>query len=171
MSREPKKTEKKKLPDDKMLGVGTELLAVDLTTEELLDRGQRLAQQHQLLREHEDHAEQVKKNLKSQEAAIVAERSRLSGIVQQKKEPRDVMVERWARYDDGVVEDVRMDTGEVFRSRRMEQHERQATLPLPKVDGATVTLSLRPADWKPPEDVQDIASKSAPNRTNGTVTP
>jgi hypothetical protein len=136
-------------------------LPVPLTDRELLDFGQRLAKCQADLAEHNLHAEQVKKDLKAKESAIEAERARLSGIIREKKEIRDVPCERWHRYDRGEVEEVRCDTGEVFYSRRMEMHERQVKLP-GVGDGAPTGTGL---PLVKPLDAQELASAGAPGRS------
>ena len=90
----------------------TSLQDVLLTKDELIERGQQLAEIEQKMRSEEDHAEKVKRDLKSREAALILERSRLAGIVRTKSEPREVDCFAQADYDRGVYDEVRADTGE-----------------------------------------------------------
>jgi hypothetical protein len=163
---ETKKTEKKngharKAPREKKVAEFLQHLPVALSDRELLDFGQRLAKCQADLAEHNLHAEQVKKDLKAKESAIEAERARLSGIIREKKEIRDVQCERWHFYDRGEVEEVRSDTGEVIYTRRMEMHERQVKLP-GVVDDKPAGTGL---PLVKPVDAQDIASSAAPGRS------
>lgn len=119
-----------KLPDDKVLFDAVELLPVPLTREELLDRGQQLAQVESDMSAHNEHAESVKKELKSEEARLSSERARLANIVRTKREPRQVGITGTARWARNLVEIHRVDTNELLRSRALEAHERQAVLDL-----------------------------------------
>lgn len=134
-------SERPKLPDDKVLYEGVELLPVPLTRDELLDRGQQLAQVDAELRAHNEYAESVKKDLKSKESSYASETARLANIVRSKKEPRQVKTQSIARWEQNVVEVIRVDTGEVLRNRALEPNERQDILdlntPPPTEPGAT----------------------------------
>jgi hypothetical protein len=121
-------------PDDKVLLEAPELLPVPLTRDELLERGQQLAQVESDVAAHNEYAESVKKDLKSKEAALAAERSRLANIVRTKRENRQVGVTHMARWQRNIVEVTRNDTGELLRSRAIEPHERQKMLDLDKKD-------------------------------------
>ena|SRR5690242_450287 len=133
---------KSKKPEDKVLYTGVELLPVPLTRDELLERGQSLAQVDSDLRAHNEYAESVKKELKSKEQAFASEAARLANIVRTKKEPRNVSVSTFARFERNVAEVVRDDTGEVIRSRALELTERQDML----------DLDVPPPDEAPPQD-------------------
>lgn len=172
MRRDAKKPEKsnghtkdkaKKAPREKKLVDFIHQLPVLLTDRELLDFGQRLAKCQADLAEHNLHAEQVKKDLKAKESAIEAERARLSGIIREKKEIRDVQCERWAHYDRGEIEEIRTDTGEVIYCRRMEPHERQQRLPGIADEGTGAPLRVNA------EDLQAIASAHAPGRNGNSI--
>lgn len=158
-----KKTEPAKKPRTKKVGEYVELLPVPLSDRELLEFGQRLAKCQADINEHNAHAEQVKKDLKAKESAIEAERARLAGIVREKKEPRDVRVERIAHFDESEVVDIRMDSGEIINRRPIQPHERQEKLPIP--DGAVKVT----AAYKRGADAQDIASSHAPGRGGAAV--
>lgn len=155
-SKSRKHAKPKAAPKEKKVADFIQRLPVPLTDVELLDFGQRLAKCQADLGEHLAHAETLKKELKAKESAIEAERARLSGIIREKKESRDVPCERWAYYGDGEIVEIRNDTGEVIYRRRMEMHERQATLP---IDGAPVPPLTKPVD------AQEIASATAPGRS------
>lgn len=130
--------DEKKAPTEKKISEHIEQLPVKLTDTELLDRGQKLAKIQSDLAEHYANEESIKKQLKSKEAALEAERSKLAGAIRSKAEPRDVRVEEWARFKSGVIEHIRMDTGEVIFSRDLMPSERQTTLPL-KGEGREAT--------------------------------
>lgn len=183
--------EKKKAPTEKKVGVGLERLPVKLTDAELLDFGQRLARCQQTLADHLSHAEAVKKDLKTKEAAIEADRSHLSGVIRDKAELRDVEVERWHDYAAGEYFERRTDTGEITYRRRLESHERQTALPLKGTDGNSgdvpdvrvvvdgKSYSVEEARTaldiikgrKTMADAQEIAAAHAPGRTAPTDEP
>lgn len=103
-------------------------LPVVLLTEELLDRGARLAKLEDVLAEHEAHSESVKRELKAKEAHIAAERSFLANVVRNKKEPRQVQVREVANFETNMLAVIRQDTGEVVRDRPLTAEERQVNL-------------------------------------------
>ncbi len=123
-AREPKETR-----DAEIVGRPVMLLPVELTEDELLDRGRRLAECEERARTHEAHAESVKRELKSKEAEITSERSRLAGIVRSRKEPRDVECVATRDFVAGKFFIRRTDTGEVVESRSLALHELQPELP------------------------------------------
>lgn len=131
-----KKAEPKKAPNERRLATFTTELLVELTQEELISKGKMLAQCEIDLRNEEQHAEAVKKDLKMREGLLLVKRSTIAGVVRSGKEPRPVLVEAWARYREGVYEEVRQDTGEVLQQtrRRLMESERQVPLPLNPAD-------------------------------------
>jgi hypothetical protein len=114
--------------DAKQIGSDVKPLPVPLTQAELLDFGQRLAKQDSEIRGHEAHADAVKKDLKSKEQALDSERSRLSNIVRNKAEVRDVRVSIWRDYQARELREVREDTGEVVFTRPLRGDEFQTEL-------------------------------------------
>jgi hypothetical protein len=102
----------------------------------LLDRGQKLAQVEADLQDHQTHADQVKKELKARESQLKAERAFLANVVRARKEPRDVEVQAFLAERAGHVDDVRMDTGEVVRTRPAREGELRGRLPLAREEVA-----------------------------------
>lgn len=117
------------MPD--VLSRKTETLECKLNEDELLDRGQQLARVDGELREHKSHADQVKSQLKADEARLDSERHFLASCVRNKSEPRSVEVECVldSKNRRRVLE-IRLDTGEVVRSRAAREDELQRDLPL-----------------------------------------
>lgn len=146
-----KKTEaknKKQRIKEKRVGEVVEELPVRLTPEEFESRARELAQCEIELRDEQEHADTVKKGLKEREGVILVKRSRLSGVVRTGKEPRPVRVERWIRYDEGIYEEVRLDTGEILPGsrRQLSPSERQVDLPLLERPSADQPLTANIGD-------------------------
>jgi hypothetical protein len=114
----------------RQLGRDIERLPCQLTQDELLDRGQKLAQVGADLATHRAHADQVKKELRARESQLEADRAFLENVVRSKQEPRDVEIAAYLGERPGHVDDVRLDTGEVVRSRPAREGELQGRLPL-----------------------------------------
>lgn len=106
-------------------------LPVELTNDELLDRGARLAQLNSDIADHQAHAESVKKDLKARESALESDRARIASIVRQKREPREIACERIHDYDAGDQYDLRTDTGEVVNGtvRKLTPDDLQLLVP------------------------------------------
>ena len=121
--------------DLKLLYTITERLPVVLTRDELLDRGQRLAQCDADLASHMSYEESIKKDLKAKSTKIEAERSRLANVVRQKAELRDVQCDVLGYFEENVVRTTRKDNGEVTSERAMTLDERQEALDLEKPNG------------------------------------
>lgn len=123
----------KKNKNERRLHVITVELPVKLTQEEMMAKAQQLAQCEIDIQHEKDHADAVKKDLKTREGLLLVKRSTIAGHVRSGEEPRPVQVEAWARFKEGVYEEVRMDTGEVLRQtrRRLMERELQDELPLP----------------------------------------
>lgn len=104
-------------------------LKVVLKPEEVAERAERAAQ----LLADRDHAEAELKahasNVKSRIATMESEMRHLSGEVRTKCTYRNVDCERRYLYDTGMVQEVRMDTGEVLSERAMTEREKQQDLP------------------------------------------
>lgn len=102
-----------------------ETLPVRLTKSELLERGNSLA----LAREHytrqRGEAKAAAAVAKADLEEIEGEVDRLAGIVRAKAEPRPVETRVVRDYERGVVDTVRLDTGELVRTRAMTEQERQ----------------------------------------------
>lgn len=106
----------------------TQLIAVDLTDDELRHRGQRLAELHGVLDELAEEESEFKADLKRRRKPVKAEVSTLAHAIRNKRENRDVDVE--IHYDPkrGLVDEIRADTGEVLATRKPKREERQAQL-------------------------------------------
>ena len=113
----------------------TKLLPVKLTTDEKLTAGARLAELDGELHEASENATQVKQALKAEETRIVAERTRVAGLLRRGTEMRDVKVQVFHDYEDGELTEVRVDTFEVVFQRPLTEDEKQPTLPEVEPDG------------------------------------
>lgn len=116
--------------DEKRVNEFAKELPVELTNDELLERGQQLAQVEQRIRDEETHADAVKRDLKARMGNLLVDRARLADIVRRKQEPRPVQCEGWVRFHEGVYEEVRLDTGEIVAGsrRRLSDEEKQDSL-------------------------------------------
>ena len=106
----------------------TEDLTCQLTTEEVIERGARLAEVEHELAKHARHKQQVASQLKTEEKRLEAERHNLAQQVRSRCEMRPVEVEELADYVRGTVSTLRTDSGQVVHSRALRDSERQATL-------------------------------------------
>jgi hypothetical protein len=125
----------------------TMTLPVTLTEPELLDRGQALAAERERFTASRAAAKAAATAAKDDMAEIEAEVDRLAGIVARKSEPRPVACEVRADYPRGVMETIRLDTGEIAYSRSLTETERQAWLfpgPVPTgpAEAAAVTVEV-----------------------------
>lgn len=100
-----------------------------LTEAELIDRGQSLAATREQYRDVQQAAKDAAKEFRDRLATIEAELDRLAEIVRERHEPRPVRCELRPDYQRGVVDTVRLDTGEVASSRALTEAERQGWLP------------------------------------------
>lgn len=115
---------------DKVLNTFTESLDVRLDDLELLERGQRLAQIDTELKAHDEHAKNLKDELKANETRLRAERTRLSNVVRNKKEPRQVDCQEEALFRRGIAVVIRLDDCTVVRERPLAPTEAQDSLDL-----------------------------------------
>ena len=113
-------------------------LPCELTDREFEEYASMLArtdeEEQKLLAEHK----QKKEAMKNAEAAVKAERSRLSVIVNNRKEDRPQKVQELHDFDKGQVFLVRLDTMDVVKSRDMHPGEQQAELSDAQADSAFV---------------------------------
>ena len=104
-------------------------LKVKLTAEEVAERADRAAK----LLEDRDHEESEFKahgtHVRGRIAQMESEMRHLSGEVRTKCTYREVECERRFLYDIGVVQEIRVDTGEVLSERPMTDREKQRDLP------------------------------------------
>lgn len=157
--------------DVELLAEHTEQLLCKLTRDELLERGQRLAQLSEDMAEHQVKAELQKKELKAQEARIAEEQSRLAAIVRAKAEPREVVVQEFADYLRGSYYRRRTDTHEVIpgSERPLRPEEKQGALPLVDRPGASRAMppsldEQRQAAQKELEQQADALLAKAPRK-------
>lgn len=116
------------------------MVQVVLTSTELLERGQLLAQLNQDIGEHAAHEASIKKGLKEKSEVLERERGRVAEIVRGKKEPRMIDCAVIAYFDENVVRVHRTDTMETIHERPIQPDERQEMLRL-----EPVTLAVAPA--------------------------
>ena len=104
-------------------------LKVSLKPEEIAERADRAAK----LLEDRDHEESEFKahgtHVRGRIAQMESEMRHLSGEVRTKCTYREVDCERRFIYETGVVQEVRIDTGEVISERPMTDREKQRDLP------------------------------------------
>lgn len=112
----------------------TRSLPVRLTDDELMTRAGELAEACAKVELEESRQANLKAQLKADLARLEAERSKLTHIVAQRAEYRDVPVVE--DYDPvrGVVETVREDTGAVIATRPATDADRQLLLPVTEKD-------------------------------------
>jgi hypothetical protein len=116
------------VPEHAIIGIATRPCAVRLTSNELLEFGERLAQVEDDIATENAQQEDTKKGMKARISALEARRTELASIVRRKHETRDVQVDLVATADDGKVREVRQDTGEVIFTRLLSDEERQKKL-------------------------------------------
>ncbi len=109
-------------------GVETRTLPVELTDDELLQRGDELARAIQAVREEERHQKAQREAMKDALASLQGDCARLAQVVRERAEPRSVGCRIVHDYAANAVQLVREDTGEVIESRAMSDHERQLGL-------------------------------------------
>jgi hypothetical protein len=113
-------------------------LPVDLTPDEMRDRGERMAQLAGDIDQHDLHAQQVKADLKAARTALEAEMSKLGLAIRRKQEVRPVQCHEEAVPTDGVVVTRRLDTNELVSgpgsTRPLRDDERQQTIFEPDSD-------------------------------------
>lgn len=105
--------------------IETRQLPVALTQQELLDRGERVADIQRQLDDAEAALKAYKSAHKSQVEGLDATRRHLSHEIRHKQEIRQVEVDIRKNWDEARVETWRCDTGELVSSRPMTPSERQ----------------------------------------------
>ena len=105
-----------------------ESLPTELTQEEFNAKARELAETHEALALEREAQKETKAGMKLRIEELEQKRTQLARIVQRRKEERLVDVEVHANDTRGVVEYVRMDTGEVYTHRPLQADERQLTL-------------------------------------------
>ena len=105
----------------------TESLKVELTDEELRTASEEMARAVDDIRELEGQRKATVESFKARIAKAQADCQVNANLVRNKYEFRRVDVERTFDYEHGTVTAVRLDTYEVFESRKMTGQERQMT--------------------------------------------
>lgn len=105
-------------------------LACRLTEEELLQKGQQLAEAVEDIQSEERRQTDIKASMKARLTALEARRDEVSVAIRRREEERDVEVDIWHDFARGIVQDIRRDTGEVIHYRPMSDDERQQGLPM-----------------------------------------
>ncbi len=97
---------------------------------EKTDMGEKLAQCFADCAGKEADLKSVSTQLKSEVAKIQGEMSALSGKIREGYEHRNIKCKKRFDYRLGMVEYIRLDTGEIVRERPLDEEERQRTLNL-----------------------------------------
>lgn len=132
----------------------TEELLVELTRDELLEKGEEFAKLHADLASHEVHAKMARDRLKSDESAITSAIASIADQIRAKKELRKVEVQVVLDFRVNRYSEIRMDTGKEIpgRTRALTDAERkaflddrQAKLPLEQAKKSDFTDPLKAA--------------------------
>lgn len=115
-------------PACRVKSLEVEMVRVDLTTAERLERADELARANDALNAYLEESREVKAELAARERQLEAEVGRLTRIVRDAKEDRRVPTVVLVAFDSGLLHVVRQDTGEVLRSRALTGEERQGSL-------------------------------------------
>lgn len=124
MAKKPTKPEEKKQPSVRKEPFATDL-RVPLKEHEVADRADRAAVLADDIEQKADAAKETAKAARSALARLAAEKRGLEREVRARATYREVQCERRFNYDDGVVSEVRLDTGEEISSRPMTEAEKQ----------------------------------------------
>lgn len=112
-------------------------LRCQLTQEELLAAGEKLAELLDNLRRAESERESVVKQYKAKEAELAAQIESQQLLVRNKSEIRMVDCENVLDYTAVKCIVTRMDTGEIILDRKLTEDEKQSTLPFDE-DGEAI---------------------------------
>jgi hypothetical protein len=113
-----------------IIGKHVEDLSVKLSDEEVMERGNRLANIEGEIERHTSHETNVKADLKATRSRLEAERGRIAQQVRSRSELRPIEVEIVADFKAGLVRDIRVDTCATVRTRALSEAERQGALKL-----------------------------------------
>jgi murein L,D-transpeptidase YcbB/YkuD len=130
-----------------------EQLSVKLDEGEILDRARKAASIQRQIQELESEEEQAKAQAtskKKQAERLDQDRRRLEFAVHQGSEEREVEVAHEADMRTGVVQEVRLDTREVLRERRMTSEESQGVMFSDMAAGPD-DQGTEPIDLNPPK--------------------
>jgi hypothetical protein len=141
---------------------GERLLPVDLTKEELHFRALRLAEISKKIDELDERKRSQNQELYRERKDLQAERMALTGVVNTKREVREVKVKEKPDFDRNCIEVIRVDTGEVVDTHPMRAVDRQAEIP--GLDGGNVVHMAAPST----KDVAPAPRKRKPRKAPGT---
>lgn len=156
MAGKEKGIEKKKLNEKTMF------VPVSITEADYLKFSAALAQIDPDLTALEAKRQASMKEMAARKAELVSTRTRLSQIVRTRTEPREVTVEGWAFFKEGLYKELRTDTGQTIEGsvRPLNPEERQERLGIddegkPK-DGRKGPRAVKdPPEDDPPADPGD----------------
>lgn len=139
----------------KKLNEKTMRLPVTLTDKEFIKYADELAQVDYDIKAHKDYTDEVKKQLAYRNAELVSRRSQLSAMVKTRTESREITVEGWAFYNEGLYKEIRTDTNLVIpgSTRPLQSEERQERLALDEDNG--------PAPHLDPEQKRKVEENQA----------
>ena len=126
----------------------TKHLRHDFTPDELAELGAKLADQYDEHRNIEEELNAVKADFKERTLCAEREIGRLSRLIKARFDMRGIECRyEWNKPDSGVVQIVRIDTGELVQERPMSDDERQEELPLeaPTAEAPTEATTEAPA--------------------------
>ena len=110
-----------------ILKVHTQMLATVLTQEELLAQAMELANTVQAMGAEMELQKNLKDQMKAKLSELQAKQTRLSIVIATGKEYRNVEVELHL-VEGGLVQEVRLDTGDIILTRPPHDSERQLVL-------------------------------------------
>lgn len=139
----------------KKLNEKTMRLPVTLTDKEFIGYADDLAQVDYDIKAHKDYTDEVKKQLAHRNAELVSRRSQLSAMVKTRTESREITVEGWAFFHEGLYKEIRTDTNLVIpgSTRPLQAEERQERLALDEDNG--------PAPHLDPEQKRKVEENQA----------
>lgn len=109
-------------------GYSRERLFVKLSDLELLERGQQLASVEKVFDDVEDELKTVSASMRAALKSHRAKIQALSKVVNERKEERMVKIVDRADYRTNEMQTIRIDTGDIVRSRTLTREEMQGTL-------------------------------------------
>jgi len=114
----PKKEEKKTVSTEKFL-----MVKCQLTTEEILEAGQKLADAQNEIERLKNELDSFKSQMKAKTSEAEAVANRCGSLVREKYEHRKIKCTEVRDYDEEIVYAYRNDTGETVESRKMTADE------------------------------------------------
>ena len=112
----------------KVLRRETRLLDIHLNADQVRERGNALAHTIQEIEMEDSRQTALKSQMKATMTGLEAKQTKLASVVVNRVEYQDVEVEVQFSEGEGVVQEVRTDTGEIIRTRPLRDDERQLAL-------------------------------------------